>query len=86
MEDEDKQWKELNEGLEAIMITGEYEKAFGECPLFPHLLKMSQWLNGIIRFKKGYQSGMKRMLSQMVNSGWLKPDSEEKLRKQLENF
>lgn len=86
MVDENKQWKELNEGFESLMIVGEYEKAFGECPLFPRLLKMGQWLNGLIRFKKGYQAGIKRAMFQIVNSGWLKPDSEEKLRKQLENF
>ena len=87
MNKEDKEWQDLNEGLEAIFIISEFEKVCGEIPkhrikIFAHY-NIGQWIERLEIFKKGYGVGCKRTMKYIIGSGWLKKDCEDKLREKM---
>lgn len=87
-------WKEINEGLDVMVLMERFEKLYGDAPEVTWLdvlkstlrlpNKFERWHNGFTMFRAGAKAGRVTQWKWIMNSGWLKKVVQEEFEKQME--
>ena len=78
MSEEDKEWKDLNEGVYYLLMEQKFIEKYGEPPLhWWQIHKFKRWLRELRIFIDGSIAGQEHAFESINRAGWLKDEVNE---------